>query len=318
MKIKIEILSPIHIGSGQEISPIEYYLDKSNNKFIRLHMDGLFNDPDFQPLMENFIEQSKTQRYIGRIIENELLLKRHTLYSIDISPSAKETNPITVKEFIKSAGRVYIPGSSLKGSILSAIIWEKAKKIGNITPDLMELIIAEVSNSPMNNKFSRWLDVSDSNFNLPEECLELSLVKVKGATSGRLLPILYETVKVGTVFVTEIKTSLNSIYKFGKLTEKEILEITDKFYKKVYEKEKNSKLNPKLPDIPKDGFLARIGQGSTCLSTSFLLLAEELGINNYQVARPKMSPIKPGEEPRTRKLISQTISLGWVKLNIIT
>lgn len=318
MKIKIGVLTPLHIGSGEEISPLEYLID--GNTFFRIDMDGLFSDPEFEPLKEKFIELAKNTRYIGSILPKSLLLK-HILYSINIHPSAKNSNPIAVKSFIKSAGRVYIPGSSLKGSILSAILYKKAKeeKITEIKKDILNLI-GKVSHSPLNNEFSRWLDITDSDFKLPSECLELVLAKVIGSKRGSSLPIFYEVIKPGTIFTTEIKTSLNSIYKFGKLSEEEILKSADEFYKKIYEKEKNSKLSQLLPSIPEDGFLLRLGQGSTCLSTSFLILAEELGIKDYKVHRPKirgrkLPPIKPGEEPSTRKLISGNIPLGWIEVS---
>lgn len=315
MKIRLKVLTPIHIGSGEEISPVEYLVQ--DNKFIRINMQTLFEDKEFKPLMDKFIIASQNQRYIGDLLPEELLLK-HSLYSLNIS-SKERFNFINVKSFIKSANRVYIPGSSLKGAILSAVIWKKAKekRIKNIDKSLIDIIIGEISNRPLHNKFSRWLDVSDSSFRSPSESLELSLVKLVGSENKRQLPILYETLKEGITFDFEIKTSVDSIDKFGKLSEEEILNAVDEFYKKVLQKEKEFKFSQKLPDC-KISFLIRIGQGSTCLSTSFLILAEDLGIN-YKLFRPsigrrKIPPLYPGEQPQTRKLVNGELSLGWAKI----
>ena len=42
---RLEVLSPVHVGSGYRISPIEYVLDE---KFYRIDMDSLFEDTDFE------------------------------------------------------------------------------------------------------------------------------------------------------------------------------------------------------------------------------------------------------------------------------
>jgi len=41
MKYEIEVISPVHIGSGGTISPIEYVVE---NNFYRVDMDRLFED----------------------------------------------------------------------------------------------------------------------------------------------------------------------------------------------------------------------------------------------------------------------------------
>lgn len=321
MKIKLQILTPVHIGSGEEISPIEYFIDQ--NKFIRLDMDSLFQDEEFKKHIDDFIKESSAgNRYIGKIVDSQLL-RKHPLYSLDIHQTAQEflrTHQISIKAHIKSAGRVYIPGSSLKGAILSAIIYRiaKEKKISNLIEyeKLLSEVLNEISFSKL-GRYSHWLDVSDSNLMSPPDVLEVSLVKLIGAKK-RSLPILLETLKPGIIFTTELKTSLDSYYKFGKLTEKEILEAVKEFYQKVLEKEKKwkiSQINQKLPDVNNNEIILRLGQGCSVLSTSLLILAEELGISDYSIKRKKLPPIKIGEYPRTKKIIADdNFSMGWVKV----
>ncbi|MFN7170585.1 MAG: type III-A CRISPR-associated RAMP protein Csm5 [Candidatus Omnitrophota bacterium] len=313
IKLKLKILTPVHIGSGQEISPIEYLI--SDGKFIRIDMDELFNDPEFKPLQEKFITSAKTQRYIGMLLPKDLLLK-HPLYSISISSSARDANPIEVKEFIKSAGRVYIPGSSLKGAILSGILEEmlkenKIKEFKDYKIHLGEVLseITKQKDRPDLEEFSRWLDVRDSNFKNPEEALEISQTKLMGAKSRREMKILYETLKENLEFETEIISHCNK-------TEEEILKMADKFYRKVYAKEKNfgRQVNQVLPTLTNDTLVLRLGQGSTAWATSFLILADELGIKDYTIQRPKFHVIKG--PPRTRKLISGEKSMGWVEARL--
>ena len=312
MRFRIKILTPVHIGSGEEISPLEYYIH--NEKFIRLDMDGLFSDSEFKPIMGKFINSAGVQRNIGELIPQELLL-RHPLYKLDISTSARDTRPIVVKEFIKSAGRVYIPGSSLKGSILSGVIYWVAKKENIRDIRDYEGLLAQVlgKSSTFNmGKFSHWLDITDTNFSSPEEALEVTLSHVEGGRGA--IPILYESLKVGCEFTVELKTSINSLHKFGAYKEEDILRMADEFYKRVYEREKKSKISQNLPRFNSSNYLLRLGQGSTCLSTSLLLLAEELGIKDYKLYRRNLPPIKIGEEPSTRKLIHTKTPLGWIEV----
>ncbi|MCM8808311.1 MAG: type III-A CRISPR-associated RAMP protein Csm5 [Candidatus Omnitrophica bacterium] len=225
---------------------------------------------------------------------------------------------MNVKEFIKSVGRVYIPGSSVKGCILSGIITKVLfdnKKINFKNKEFDDLLSETLSTIRRQGtydlkKFNFWLAITDTETKSPEETLELSLIKVVGARTRSLLPILYETLKPNVEFTLEIKSNC-------KFSEEEILKIADEFYRKVYEKEKEyakSKLIT-LPEVPTNSYLLRIGQGSTAWATSFLILAEKLNITNYYIQRPKSQKIKG--PPRTRKLSSGIISMGWISIEII-
>lgn len=335
MKIEIKILSPVYIGSGEVITPSEYIsIDKNRNitdklseKLCRINMDKLFQNPSVEPFIETFIQYASTSsRYIGNFLDNpslqkvfnEVLLK-NILYEVEVSPSAKNKNLINLNLFIKSGGRVYIPGSSLKGSLLSGIIYhilkeKKFKNFNNQTKfnEILDIVIGEIGRSDKREKdrFIRYLDVSDSELKSPEEVLEISYVEVIGG-KRKGIPLLCETLKPGATFISEMKTSLNSFYKFGKYSPVDILKMADGFYRKVCEKFKY-----KLPPLSDGEYLVRIGQGSSVLSTSLLLLAEELKILGYSVSRRGLPSIKPGELPRTQKLI-KNIPMGWISIRPI-
>jgi len=314
MKVKLEVLTPLHIGSGEEISPSEYYIDKDSGRLVRLNMNALFSDPSFTPHRERFISEASKQRYIGSIFDISLL-KKYPLYSIPIRGEAESyiaNNQTVVKAFIKSAGRIFIPGSSLKGSILSALIWyvlkdsyksreaevrnlltrrpKNRREEKEIYDELLKLSLSIIVPVSKQGRFAQWLSLSDSDFKKPEDSLGISLARVKGARRGGELPILYETLKEGETFEIEISRVKS------KFSEKEILEITHGFYLKVAEHDGI--------DIDKKPYLLRLGQGSTAYSTSLLILAKELGIKNYRVT-----------PPRTRKRIDDTLPMGFVRLS---
>jgi CRISPR-associated protein Csm5 len=124
MKYEIEVISPVHIGSGDTISPIEYVIE---DKFYRVEMDKLFGDERFDT--DGFIEDAKAGAlYLGA--SNSELAKKHVRYTLDISQSTRTSlqgligsRSSEVREHIKTKDDVYIPGSSIKGAIRTVILW---------------------------------------------------------------------------------------------------------------------------------------------------------------------------------------------------
>lgn len=326
MKIRINILSPLHIGSGEAISPSEYYIDQQAARFIRLNMNALISSPSFEPYREKFITEASKQRYIGSIIKDTILLQKFPRYSIPIRGESKTylaNNQTTVKDFVKTAGRVYIPGSSLKGAILSGMIWRTILELFQKNPtykrrtlvdgkvfwkeveaddfirealtgpmryeEFSNFVFSYFSHDTKADRFLQWINVSDTSYASPEGSLEISLAEVKGARRGGELPILYETIQPGSSFTGEISV------KNLRLSEDEVLETAHRFYVKVLERDN--------APISKEPYLLRLGQGSTAFSTSLIIAAEELGMKNYRV--------KP---PRTRKRIDENTPMAWVRI----
>lgn len=153
MKYKIEILSPVHIGNGGKISPIEYVVD---DKFNRIDMDELFRDKDFN--INGFIDDAKFGSfYLGERYGN--IAKKHVMYSLDMSRDATKYLMIKkseIQEFIKTGGNPYIPGSSIKGAIRTAIMWYALKKNNELYSELEEYInkIWSGSEKKLNKKWA--------------------------------------------------------------------------------------------------------------------------------------------------------------------
>ena len=338
MKAKIRVLTPVHIGSGQSISPTGYFVDKTAGNFNFLKMDSLFQDPGFQPYQAKFLNEARFSRYIGDIVTNHQLLKKHVLYAIPASPQARQTNPTEVKEFTKSAGRPFIPGSSLKGAIISALLFHALKELYKDPREKTQIesyLTTRDKKKVLNKKYSYLLDKAynflsekrkvennypsydSSTLNYPSpqgrftNLLDVSdssylepqsslKIEYSQVSGGRRggIPILYETLKIN------IEAEVDIVSKISGLDERKILEICHNFYEKVSAKDTAS-LSSTLSSYP---YLLRIGQGSSAFSTSFLILAEELQLRGYWV--------KP---PKTRKLIidgSIQSSFGYIQLTI--
>jgi CRISPR-associated protein Csm5 len=281
MKLSMKVLSPVHISSGSDLSPSEYYVDKEAGRVNVVDMEKLFLDPGFNAYRESFIREAGTSRYLGDIIRDEKLLSRHLLYSIPATADFRNQNYINIKSFIKSAGRPYVPGSSIKGAIISALIYQALKEIARNESielnqrtrytDLLDRAYRQLSKEGHLNlkrdRFLNLLSVSDSNLLNPEDSLQAEVCEVIGARTRGRIPVRYECLKEGVTLEFELK-SVNCKY-----SETQILDICHDFYKKVAAKEG--------VDSGQEPYLLRLGQGSSRYAVSLLILAEELNIRNY-------------------------------------
>ena len=97
MRVKVKVITPVHIGSGQSISPSGYFIDREKGYLNFLNLDSLFQDSAFNRYREEFIKKAAIARYIGEIIQDHNLLKKHILYSIPASSEVRSGNPIEIK-----------------------------------------------------------------------------------------------------------------------------------------------------------------------------------------------------------------------------
>ncbi|MBT9138184.1 MAG: hypothetical protein DDT31_00734 [Syntrophomonadaceae bacterium] len=128
MKYVLETISPVHIGTGSTIGPIEYVVD---DRFYRIDMDALFRDDAFDN--ESFIKQSmQGMLYLGSFDKNAHKRGGCIRYSVsssnDVLDAIKSSasrggRSAEVSEYIKTRDLPYIPGSSIKGAIRTAILW---------------------------------------------------------------------------------------------------------------------------------------------------------------------------------------------------
>jgi hypothetical protein len=332
--VKLKILSPVHIGSGATLTKLDYFLDAG--KLCVVDHDSLFCDPNFATQREVFLRSAPSGEPISKLVSLETL-RRHVAYRIGVSPAAQadiQRSATQLKTCIKSAGRAYIPGSSIKGAILSALCrqvlhdgWfhvDPARRdaarvsieqllLQDNRPDtLLATMLPRLGGRAADQlgKFTHWLDVSDSDLKPPSECLGLSLADVKSTTEpglaprpGRNLSFLCETIQAGKDFTFTTKLDPDS-----GLTVDGMLKSVADFYAKVADKDKvPGDATPKLPDTG----LIRLGQGSGAYAMSLLVLAGEtelnLGRDGYRV-RP----------PKSRKRAGHgNIAMGWAQMEMV-
>ncbi|NMC26666.1 MAG: type III-A CRISPR-associated RAMP protein Csm5 [Syntrophomonadaceae bacterium] len=135
INIKLRALAPVFIGSGERLKKKEYILDKQK---------GLIYFPDFPRMVsflkqhslldayENFLVNPNRGDFRAFLEENSVRAGDYTNfvnYSIDAGEAVRDVNFPEVLTFIKDPrGLPYIPGSSLKGALRTAVAADFLRK----------------------------------------------------------------------------------------------------------------------------------------------------------------------------------------------
>lgn len=182
--VNLHILSPIHIGSGQELDPFSYFIRDERLLLFDLPkwMAGYANKEELNEVMdsEDFIA---LRAYISEKFDDDSAI----LGSIPIkSPEVISTYRKAIKDKNSENQALvnfmtrneinrtpYIPGSSIKGAIRTAIANRFVKKAGvtkynkkkifkpRFEPDYNEKIFGKPDRDPMKN-----LKISDASLNV--------------------------------------------------------------------------------------------------------------------------------------------------------
>jgi CRISPR-associated protein Csm5 len=142
MRVRVKVLSPIHIGNGEKISRLEFLVEKGRLKVYKFDRIISAIERIANPQLRNnaylWFKTSKNLSLEEFLRNFKLTLEPN--YELEINGSL---NSSQVEEFIKTLEGPYIPGSELKGSIrhLIACAWFMDK------PDLVIEKVRQLLNS---------------------------------------------------------------------------------------------------------------------------------------------------------------------------
>ncbi|WP_297467630.1 type III-A CRISPR-associated RAMP protein Csm5 [Thermococcus sp.] len=132
--MRLRVLSPLHIGNGNRLTPVDIY--PSGNRVYVLDVERLFNDlqrlgVDLEEILA-LLRNPPGEHYVwkGYIEEYRLNPSDYALYSLPVFGEPGKTS-IGINEFIKSNGMPYVPGSSMKGAIRTAVFYKALKECGD-------------------------------------------------------------------------------------------------------------------------------------------------------------------------------------------
>lgn len=230
MKYSLHFITPVHVGSGLRLGKMDYV--SRGSKVIVLDLRRLASLSNIDP--EEFSEALGARSFD---METYLRSKgidpsKSMAYSLDcIRPPSGEII-CCLKD---GTGRAYIPGSSLKGALRTAILWERIKGDPSKRKEAESAVISAIQTAgprrasaraaqPLERLFLgrdpngrndpnydhlRVLKVSDS-ISIPSDCIRLSEIAVMNLVGQGLttkMTLFVEAFKPGTK--TEISLNMD-------------------------------------------------------------------------------------------------------------
>lgn len=207
----IKTISPVHIGSGKEYNKSEYVLDemkfKSKNKTfhkkvikridISKFYSGLSDDKKDEFI--NILSQPNSN-----LTDFEPNIKKKFLKYYSFNNST--VDPRDINEHIKTLDEMYIPGSSIKGAIKTALFYSKLRqediyRIEKLFPDrgkvklntraynlFIDSFFSANRGNAAQNSIMKFLQISDtSTLKTPTV---YDVLTIKATDNGRVIPHL--------------------------------------------------------------------------------------------------------------------------------
>jgi CRISPR type III-A-associated RAMP protein Csm5 len=207
VQLAIKALSPIHIGSGEEAYLQTEYLQKGEGTRARIDQGHLFSLMD-EKIMLEFAEQSFQGNFDATRFLASKSLNPRTLYTIPFQATGRGTENLSeVKTQLRTAGKAYVPGSTLKGTLRAAWEWKKLGKdfsrMGNHDYIPGAKKEAEKASSGFNDQFKA-LKIGDSH-TIPDDftaIIDSEVIKPKRERDGsqiiqRQVPMIEEAISPG-------------------------------------------------------------------------------------------------------------------------
>lgn len=130
MKCNIKVLSPVHIGSGENYAASEYVKSKAKTKkgnvlniIKRMDVSKYFMSLD-ENKKDEFLRELSNPNFNLKDFDSKI--PNNFMKYMAINKSKNEIAPTQeITEAIKTLNKLYIPGSSIKGAIESAILYNQ-------------------------------------------------------------------------------------------------------------------------------------------------------------------------------------------------
>lgn len=338
-KLSCEILSPIHIGSGDEIDPLKYVI-KGKNLFKISFERFLAGINDAERLKLEELIDSGDLLLLREYVSEHIDAQRQSLYSVAVNPHVIKIyltkkgdiqNQLLISPFIRTEGETkpLVPGSSIKGAIRTAVISELAKKKDLPAPKNTK------EEYEFESKVLGYKDAKNDPFRgvkIRDKCLENDATIIReiqnvSKTNGKTLKanniqmiceVTHSDITGKFVgYQTEIifdEELFSTAFLGTRLNREQIVKSCNEFYRnkmeeehqKFYENSEAEGVSRQLLDtsFDKNSFLLRIGRFSG---------VESVTLDRYRNPKP---PGKKKSWGNTRNLAEGMYPMGWMKLTI--
>ncbi|QWK20609.1 MAG: type III-A CRISPR-associated RAMP protein Csm5 [Hydrogenobacter thermophilus] len=157
--MKLRIISPIHVGDGEEIIPWEYSVTGSSFSYYSVEkitegLRGSFSGQRLRNMLiklRDEVRNSEFRKSLGDFLrENNISIE--PVYTIPLKTELKKGAEYkSVKSFIKNTEGAYVPGSEIKGALrtvfMFGVIYRDMKEGGNLLKKVREILINSLNRS---------------------------------------------------------------------------------------------------------------------------------------------------------------------------
>lgn len=351
--IKLEVFSPVFIGTGNEYfcsefcfikrkgitkvskSDLDLISQKLYNHDLELFMDFLDvlkNVDNFKNQKDNEEPRGLHEFFLNSIKPNDKKLYfnflKNSLYECNLGYGDKNKDMYNIgciKENVKTKNESFIPGSSIKGAIRNSILYSKLNLNHKMNYELKKIIDMENKNL---NSFMKNLNFTDTFNGIKEP----TIYGVESIGTKRNTFTFLETIDKGSIlkfkyynsaipklnkkiFDYNIDDIFKCSYEFSMdLFDEEIRFAEENGFNNL-EKFYNNIYNLNSVDCP----FIRLGQGSGVLAVSQILnIKNSRNPNEFKEFRNHNGIGKNYryDFPKTKKLIvNSDMPLGWVQLS---
>jgi len=338
--MKIEILSPVHVGSGEKYTAIDFTI--TDGRVIFLDISRVFQELERrgEDLVKVADDVGRGRLGVEALIEDIGELKRREV------PFTGVRRRREILKHIQSAENLYIPGFTIKGAIRTAILWKAVKDDHRLLEWTVEYLKNQIrkgerldprklddkleakvfrssellKNDDPKNDLLRALRVTDSNFFRKSRVYEVKFL------SMRNFSVLVECIEVGDSAEVEIEIDEIILSYLGqKLDFDDMMNATREFAEEIV----NAEVMRSYPERTKNefrdvlkarGLILRIGWGIGWYSTTIGTL-----LRTHREFEDIRRGLKLGRGPRSKRLsrnfpVTRRVTwddrpLGWVSVH---
>ncbi len=133
-EMSLKVLSPLHIGNGRELTPLDIYPGGGILHVLdteRLVGDLISMGVNFGEIL-HLLKSPPGDSYVWKGYIDGLGLNPldYSKYSLRVHGEIGKRS-MTIREFMKMNGKPYIPGSSVKGAIRTAVLYKVLRECGD-------------------------------------------------------------------------------------------------------------------------------------------------------------------------------------------
>lgn len=364
-RIKMVILSPVHVGTGDEIEPLEYIIKDKNyyridfQKYVSLlseaqrkELEKMSREPSVKTIMklrtflrDKFQPEAMRDAVIEKYPVNTAFEEKYNRLLNEFSnsdPRNQQINQLSIMEIYRSGNFPVVPGSSIKGSIRTALLDTLLEDL----PD--EQKMNELNSIYFKGDFDPFDSLRVSDFvrsgvpsleigyfvNSPAKIFDkigfkqsLSVIgeslSIGKAYRGDIRTVLDNTVfrKEGNPFFSSIRNKIKSLESLFKVCNDHYLEIFEKEFNLIKTKSPNNMFvkffekNSYLKEIQShNACLLRIGRHSGAEAVTIkgrkINVKTEFGCTTQELPNTVWYFCK--DEPSELKSLDNVFPCGWV------